>query len=87
MTADEGTMKYWEEILYTSDPFLVEALHQKSRSEVLEMYRKTNEHLGNLPKESFSTIKQLTKNLQTLEAFINYYFSDADGVGGGTTIS
>jgi len=86
MSADNDSLKYWEEILYTSDPFLIESLHQKSREEVLDMYHKTNEKLGVLPKESFSQIKALTKTSQTLEAFINYYFSDADGVGRGKTI-
>ena len=87
MTTDDGTLKYWEEVLYTSDPFLIEALHQKSREEVIAMYRKVNDELGRVPKESYLTIKDLTKRAETLEAFINYYFSDADGGRGGTIIS
>lgn len=84
MSIDNDSLKYWENILYTSDPFLVESLHQKSRSEVLEMYKSVNEKLGKLPKESFSSIQTLTKTSYTIEAFINYYFSDS--VGDGTTI-
>ena len=87
MSLDNDSLKYWEEVLYKSDPFLIEALHQKSREEVIAMYRKVNDELGRVPKESYSTIKDLTKRAETLEAFINYYFSDADGVGNGTTIS
>ena len=75
-------VKHYEEILYQSDPFLIESLYSKTEDELNEMRLLMYKRLDKVNPEAHSTIKSLKSTLETLEAYIALKNLAANDVGG-----